>query len=432
MRDDLGLDTKALIRIRRASRSVEVNKSMDPDASANGPVEKIINHGSSAMPSISESPLEQDFTTQGTPSTLECPFASMDNRKLSSHAASVVSKYRSSSSITPRSSVSRINGRASSVAQASFDSRPLEPEPGLCGALESPAKLSSTKPDVEVVSLQGSTATSARKCPIRNLKNGSPEEVAAYFEEHKHELPRSHEICVKRYQSNAESIKQLDAKYGNLVSMIQGLGQKHVPMLPETPMEVQGDVTDPADDERVRTWARTVSNDEDPGTLVEEEVERLSHFDRPLRDVRIGESPSRPWGIQVPISAIEKASRSSSVAAEAPQHHERPVSADQEKEKPLVDMVSEKPAGKCPFDHGALKRPTIARGTEHTAKPEVQQDQHRPVFINAPTQSQPPIAGVNKDAPQTAALPQMTFTGPVFIGYSVEQATAVLNAMNGR
>ena len=54
-----------------------------------------------------------------------------------------------------------------------------------------------------------------------------------YFEKHKHELPRSHEVCINRFQSNAQSIEELDRKYGDLVSMIQGLGQKHQDYLPE-------------------------------------------------------------------------------------------------------------------------------------------------------------------------------------------------------
>ena len=45
---------------------------------------------------------------------------------------------------------------------------------------------------------------------------------------------------MRRYQSNEEQIRQLDAKYGNLVSMIQGLGAKHKEMLPEEPGEEAG------------------------------------------------------------------------------------------------------------------------------------------------------------------------------------------------
>ncbi|KAG9551862.1 hypothetical protein KCU79_g12995, partial [Aureobasidium melanogenum] len=69
---------------------------------------------SAAMPSISESPLEQDFTVPGTPSRLDCPFASMERRKLSSHAASVVSRYKPESVRQTRTSGSRINGRRGS------------------------------------------------------------------------------------------------------------------------------------------------------------------------------------------------------------------------------------------------------------------------------------------------------------------------------
>ena len=60
-----------------------------------------------------------------------------------------------------------------------------------------------------------SVTGSFSKCPIRMLDEKPPEEIAEYFETHKHEIPRSHEICVKRYQSNEHSIRLLDAKYGN-------------------------------------------------------------------------------------------------------------------------------------------------------------------------------------------------------------------------
>ncbi|KKF94247.1 hypothetical protein CFO_g3404 [Ceratocystis platani] len=68
-------------------------------------------------------------------------------------------------------------------------------------------------------------------CPIRYLDKHTPEEIAQYVEKHKHQIPRSHEICVRRYQQSDEQVRKLDAKYGNLVSMIEGLSQLHKPML---------------------------------------------------------------------------------------------------------------------------------------------------------------------------------------------------------
>lgn len=143
------------------------------------------------------------------------------------------------------------------------------------------------------------------KCPIRFLDKHSPEELAEYFSHHKHEIPRSHEICVRRYQSNSESIRQLDAKYANLASLIQDLGVKHQPML----------TTNEGDDhmgiakssaEKVEEWAEnlkelsTDANMEDTISQTKPDS-RLGVFDRPFKEIRVGESPSRPWGIPVPF-----------------------------------------------------------------------------------------------------------------------------------
>jgi hypothetical protein len=107
---------------------------------------------------------------------------------------------------------------------------------------------------------------------------------------------------VKHYQRNKDDIRKLDAKYGNLVNMIQGLGQKHQPMLP-TKEEAMGAERRP--NERVEDWANAVSADGvdilEDSSLVGDEGDREGRFDRPLKEIRLGESPSRPWGISVPI-----------------------------------------------------------------------------------------------------------------------------------
>lgn len=142
------------------------------------------------------------------------------------------------------------------------------------------------------------------RCPIRFLDKHSPEELAEYFSQHKHEIPRSHEICVRRYQSNFESIRRLDAKYASLASLIQELGVKHQPML--TTKEGDGDLaTAMSSAEKVEEWADNVkesstdANMED--TLSQSKPDRVGVFDRPFKEVRVGESPSRPWGIPVPF-----------------------------------------------------------------------------------------------------------------------------------
>ncbi|EAT86040.2 hypothetical protein SNOG_06209 [Parastagonospora nodorum SN15] len=140
---------------------------------------------------------------------------------------------------------------------------------------------------------------SAAVCPIRFLDQHDPEEVAKYFEKHKHELPRSHEVCITRFQSNQESIEQLDRKYGNLTNMIQGLGQKHQAWLPEEPEDAIEEepeaqmVAGGKADAKVEKWAKTVSASLHEGTpSVEEEPidhgadeTRTAHFDRPMNEI---------------------------------------------------------------------------------------------------------------------------------------------------
>ena len=282
---------------------------------------------------------------------------------------------------------------------------------------------------------------SAPLCPIRFLDQHSPEEVAQYFEKHKHELPRSHEICVKRYQSNEASIKELDQKYGNLVTMIQGLGQVHQPMLPETPdEEMEDDEAGPDSKDRVEKWATTVAGSlqgvngemksaEVPEEVIEEEEERQPHFDRPLKDVRVGESPSRPWGITVPDVVGD------GVAAKS-DHTASP------RETPLP-VVADTPAkSKCPFDHKAMRMGGMPAmpGMQHlmtpAAKP-VEASSMHPETGHAPEASMPapaqppPDPDVHAHKPTTPVQPaQIVFHGPVFFGYGPEQAMAMLQQIN--
>ena len=238
------------------------------------------------------------------------------------------------------------------------------------------------------VSPPPSASGSFSKCPIRMLDERPPEEVAEYFETHKHEIPRSHEICVKRFQSNAQSIRQLDAKYGSLVNMIQGLGVKHQSLLPTQEDEED---TERKSMRKVEKWANNVGDQSNPavghdGTFKARSTAHASHergrdpssaegrvgyFDRPLKEIRVGESPSRPWGISVPVAAA--------------------------------------PSGETHESEAAPMR------SNNLPKPAPQRDQ----------------AGMNEvlsqaTATQTERTPQMVFTGPVFIGYAAEQAASLI------
>lgn len=210
------------------------------------------------------------------------------------------------------------------------------------------------------------------------LNERPPEEVAEYFETHKHEIPRSHENCVKRYQSNAQSIRQLDAKYGNLVNMLQGLGMTHQPMLP--PREDAGSAAgmDKRSVEKIQKWADNV--EDTPADvqdlhrrLLPNTEERQGRFDRPLKDVRVGESPGRPWGI--PMLGAE----------------------------PL----------KGPGDPESSPAHDNGRGKldEASSHPQLQAKQP---------------ANEGGGSQQKDDNPGMVFTGPVFIGYSAEQAAALI------
>lgn len=378
--------------------------------------------------------LEQDFTVQGKKGSLLCPFTKpMMNRKGSQGASTL----ESDRPLTPSDAKDPTpHGSADPICAAMYAETMNSPPPSQSG--------------------------SAAKCPIRYLDQHSPEEVARYFETHKHEIPRSHEVCVKRYQRNEEDIRKLDAKYGNLVSMIQGLGQKHQPMLPANQEEEGVDEElERTSNERVENWAKAVSADgvgqEEPEPEPEEEEDRESRFDRPLKEIRVGESPSRPWGISVPIfdpPLGEERTASPPPAPVSSEHIPRPAGecpfghgqqAEVEEEAaPRQEEV--RPAGKCPFGHGqqlhAEERPVLLRtSAEETARPagkflfgHDQKMKEEPApKVEAPpvVSSQPAFVNSPEVAKVGGNVPQMVFTGPVFIGYPMEQALAFMQQYKG-
>jgi hypothetical protein len=354
-------------------------------------------NGRSADATDSGVEMEHDFTTQGgTPGRLKCPFVA---------PAKVVSGNPPSTNdqrgvATPRSSISRVSLSGRRSKRSSFHD-PIRAE--ICGQ----------KPISRAPSIEGSVPL----CPIRFLDQHSPEEVAQYFEKHKHELPRSHEVCVKRYQTNEASIRRLDSKYGNLINMIQGLGHKHQPMLPEVnddDIAVEDGPEEHAPEDRVHNWAKAVSegldaNEQEP-TEPAVEDDRDSRFDRPLKDVRVGESPSRPWGITVPARFIEEMGEASPKS--------EPTASPLE--TPQVAAPDQPAKAVCPFGHGQGANPTPRHAKVPTPDlpPQQHQQHQQPTFINAT----PP----QLDPASSKQEPRMVFTGPVFIGYGMEQALALL------
>ncbi|GAO13811.1 hypothetical protein UVI_02004670 [Ustilaginoidea virens] len=339
--------------------------------------------------------LEQDFTVQGKRGSLQCPFS---KRMSASGTHDGKSKY--SVDTTPHSS-------ADPICAAMLEEATSQPAPNGAGS---------------------------SKCPIRFLDKHSPEEIAHYVETHKHALPRSHEVCLRRYQRNETQMKKLDSKYGNIVSMIEGLSHLHQPMLPES--ETPGQPPDGAEsggpNKRVENWAQTVSRTGDLDVNHEAEAppsdaDRQSHFDRPLKEVRVGESPSRPWGISVPVY------EPSGHGEEYP--HSPPPAPVRMSDSGPPGSAPERvtSGGKCPFDHGKFSGASIRPPPFTDVKPPqpVNGFGDAPLANNKgaattstapdPTQ-QPAFISPCTVKPDGAASPHMIFTGPVFIGYPIEQA----------
>jgi hypothetical protein len=287
--------------------------------------------------------LERDFTTPGVQGTLGCPFAKMSN--------------------------------------------------GLTQGLDVEEDPIAAEFHQDKISVRSPNDQRPGHCPIRFLDQHSPEEVAKYFENHKHEIPRSHEICVRRYQQNDASARQLDAKYGSLVNMIQGLGVKHKAYLPERDRieeREKGSI------HGVEKWAENVSSQAASAVQdmpTSDEQPRVSRFERPLREVRVGESPSRPWGISVPA---DKEVPASALQSEDGVGH---LKIESENSRASLDT---KPA-RCPVDHGHASRPLKT-----------------PIHDDAgPTKTK-------GTEPQT----QIIFNGPVFFGYSADQVADLLRNTN--
>ncbi|KAK4105486.1 hypothetical protein N658DRAFT_520681 [Parathielavia hyrcaniae] len=337
------------------------------------------------LTSVSEV-LEKDFTVQGKKGVLACPFSVVPNQD----------------GLSDPGGAERVDGSQDPTGAA--DPTPHKSSDPICAAmLEESAHQAAAVP---------------AKCPIRFLDKHSPEEIAHYVETHKHAIPRSHEVCVRRYQKNEEQIRKLDAKYGSLVNMVQDLSQLHRPMMP--PSKDEQKEADRASSRRVKAWTQAVVAD-DPGDgepIVAED--REDRFDRPLRDVRVGESPSRPWGISVPLE----------VALQQPEPSPPEPGQTQQESAALR---------KCPFDHTKMFQRDDAKH-EAAAPAHVKLEQPpTPATNNLPPPSTPQPTFVNLPEGSTAAgekseRPQVVFniSGPVFIGYPMEQAIGFVKQFQGR
>ncbi|ERS99864.1 hypothetical protein HMPREF1624_03230 [Sporothrix schenckii ATCC 58251] len=490
--------------------------------------------------------MEQDFTVEGKKGVLDCPFSAIKRRQQLLRQQQQLEQENQQLHITGGGSSAEAGGLDVDLDHNDADTADIAAAAGPPGTQSAhgggAASGEAASPPVEdpicaaladeSASQHGGTSNGgAPRCPIRFLDQHSPEEVAHYVETHKHQLPRSHAICLKRYNKNEEQIRKMDAKYGNLVNMISGLGQFHQPMLASAEPGLagaeggtlsggavlgvdereEGEVVDRAklhkdSHERVKTWANGVSassedaedddfdnsgdrHGHDDGQSANArgwrrstaysggressgsggdntEPERESHFDRPLKEVRLGESPSRPWGIAVPVSSmpLDAAAQPPLSPPAAPVRMPSPVRAPLTNRAPPVSPSKPQPERKCPFDQskfglgispppghvpvepdereadGAVETPaeTTPRVSDKPDKT-VQTDRPfspmkppqatpqtftQPAFVNLPPQT---AAQGNTDGKNMAGpVPQMLFTGPVFIGYPMEQAAQFL------
>lgn len=355
--------------------------------------------------------LEKDFTTKGTQGTLRCPF-SKPNNKASENGA--------------------LNGVEDAFKTPNGDA---------CGH----ADVDPIKAEINErhSSQTGSARSSAARCPIsrcpiRFLDQHTPEEVADYVERHKHEIPRSHAICASRYSKDSQSI---DAKYGNVISMVRGLSVKHQAFLPRHQNSTSASSSSA---ERVEKWAESVDRvpepemhpaikEEDEEGHFDAEEQRQGHFDRPLREIRVGESPSRPWGIPVPPPAAADPSPISPVSSTSPPvppvMKTKPpdnVAVNGDHGAPPHPMATNGPEAapprRCPFGHGAPKPEMVERETEKTIRNEETKEITEVEDQGSPGGTQPP-----HPKPETPG--NLVFNGPVFFGYSPEQTAAFIQQL---
>ncbi|PWY78161.1 hypothetical protein BO94DRAFT_522744 [Aspergillus sclerotioniger CBS 115572] len=330
-------------------------------------------------------PLEKDFTTKGTQGSLRCPFAKHNNKTS---------------------------------------------ENGVSNGIQSPLKD------------QNGDAY---------LDQHSPEEIADYVERHKHEIPRSHAVCVQRYQRDSQTMRQLDAKYGSLINMIQGLSAKHRAFLPE--QSQSGTAASSSSAERVEKWAQEVGQKSELHPTIKEEEEeeeaaaaagqeeegeeRKSRFDRPLREVRVGESPSRPWGIPVPVTPLPPTASApdspvvpAATLDPAPTKPPKAAAADLPSMGPLGETAMGPPdtapkKGRCPFGHGAPSGDKPAPKMEMETIPKHDQVDS----ADNPDEQNDDEAPDTSPSPPNQPTASIVFNGPVFFGFSAEQTAAFMQQL---
>lgn len=236
-------------------------------------------------------------------------------------------------------------------------------------------------------------------------------------------------------------MRQIDAKYGNLANMIQGLSEKHKPIL-EHQEPTHNETGSSTSAERVGKWAEDVRSrspalEAVPKAEPEEGEDRSGRFERPLREIRVGESPSRPWGIALPEQLAPNPLDSPAAPVRVPAG----LDATRAKDTPTLGsplaassqeaaLASSRPAGKCPFNHGTKKSTHVnsttdrVEGAQQSLTERLLKEQDATKNDHIAESSRPEQSVKRPSSPA-----RMVFNGPVFFGYTAESAALMLQQL---
>ena len=211
--------------------------------------------------------------------------------------------------------------------------------------------------------------------------------------------------------------------------MIQGLVLKHQPIL-ATKERDTSDIIESESIDKVRRWATACSdNITAPVNENNEDLRetRMGIFDRPLKEIRVGESPSRPWGIQVPyVEELALSTRSEGLP------EVEPISSVQLSQSCIDQLPEDVPVptievGRCPFGHDKAKAGSVEGlvKASSSSRTESRGTRSRSASKHGSYRTRQPsrVSTRGKSKPEQ---PRMIFTGPVFIGYTTEQVTELL------
>jgi hypothetical protein len=214
--------------------------------------------------------------------------------------------------------------------------------------------------------------------------------------------------------------------------MIQGLGIRHRPLLPVKDDDEGSSIKAEQGmrDERLEQWAEGVNEtygESDEGSVVKDEDKSdrgRSHevnSDRLLKEIRVGESPGRPWGIPIPPLPEP-------VLVANPSEHAEPahLTATNTNSTPMTPLPSQEANTKrkaCRIRHPRQLPTTNPDSPQQFQPPEPMRTSPTP---NIQIKHNAAFVTPSATAVDPAGRQQMVFTGPVFVGFSVEEARAVL------